>query len=384
MEFDHERIDADPPAERMSFCLVEDLTGNGHPDVLIGANGANRWIEVPVVQASVDLRQVPGVQSALAALETNVFWYENPGWERHDIAVTPHLAVGGALGDLTGDGRVDLVAGQNLVPGLYWFEQPDDPRDTWNRRLITKDFEKYHDVAVADVDSDGDREVVFLSQESAVLGYYEIPENPRQEPWPRDLRQVIAENISVEGLLVTDLDGDGRNELVAGTELFRRSEGGGWERETLAEGWGWTRIAAGDLDGDGLQELVVTEGDIPYKADRPARLAVFDPPDWEVNVLRDDLYNPHTLQLADFDGDGHLDIYVAEMGLDGYDDPTHRVFRNPGDGSLSFEDTLVARGTPTHEAKAVDLTGDGLPDIVGKGYADSHVDVWHNRTEPTN
>jgi hypothetical protein len=380
MEFRHERIDDSPPARRMSFCLLTDLTGNGRPDVLVGALGANRWVDLPVVGASVNLRDLPVTRSLVALAETNVFWYENPGWERHDVARAPRLSVGGALGDLTGDGRVDLVAGQNLANDLYWFEQPPDPRDAWPRRLITDDFEKYHDVTVADVDDDGREEVVFLSQESAVVGYYEVPEDPRVEPWPSDERVILAENLDVEGVAVTDIDRDGRAELIAGTNVFHR-EDEVWERESVADGWGWTRVATADLDGDGQAEFVVTEGDVPYMTDRPARLGVFDPDAWDVTLLHDDLYNPHTLQVADFDGDGHPDIYVAEMGLEGYEQPAHRVFRNPGDGSLAFEERTVAQGIPTHEAKAADMTGDGRPDIVGKSYEPTtHVDIWYNES----
>lgn len=380
MEFSHERIDNAPPAGRMSFCLTEDLTGNGRPDVLVGALGTNRWVDIPVVGGTVNLRELPVTRWWTARAETNVFWYENPGWERHDVARAPRLSVGGSLGDVTGDGGLDLVAGQNLATDLCWFEQPADPRNSWRRRLITNDFEKYHDVTVADVDDDGRPEVVFLSQESAVVGYYDIPDDPRQEPWPRRERTILAENLDVEGVAVTDVDGDSRTELIAGTNVFRRSNGG-WECESFAEGWEETRLATADLDGDGKQEIVVTEGDVPYAVDRPARLGVFDPADWDLTLLHDDLFNPHTVQTADFDGDGHQDIYVAEMGLDGYEDPTHRVFRNPGDGSLAFDGRVVERGVPTHEAKAVDLTGDGRPDIVGKGYADTHVDVWYNETD---
>jgi hypothetical protein len=379
MDFRHERIDDDPPASRMSFCLVEDLTGNGRPDVLAGAAGANRWVDLPLV-GSVNLWDVPGARSLAALAETNVFWYENPGWERHDVARAPMLSVGGALGDLTGTGTCDLVAGRHKNPEVYWFEQPADPRAEWRRRLLADDFESYHDITVADVDDDGADEVVFLSQDSAVVGYYKVPSDPRQEPWPRRNRRILAENLDVEGVAVADVDGDGRAEVVAGTNVFHRS-GEEWTREVVAEGWEWTRVAVADLDGDGLCELVVTEGDLPYKGDRPGRLGVFDPPAWDLTLLRDDLYNPHSLQVADFDGDGRPDIYVAEMGIEGYGDPTHLVFRNrDGDGGLAFEETVVERHIPTHEATAVDGDGDGRPDIVGKGYGSDHVDIWYNET----
>lgn len=382
MEFRHERIDEATPAGRMSFCLTEDFTGNGRPDVLVGALGVNRWVDLPVVGGSVNLHELPIARSLVARAETNVFWYENPGWERHDVARAPRLSVGGALGDITGNGRADLVTGQNLSTDLYWLEQPADPRDNWTRRLLTDDFEKYHDVTVADVDDDGHDEVVFLSQESAVVGYYDVPAVPRQEPWPRTNRKILAENLNVEGVAVTDLDGDGRTELVAGPNVFNRS-GDEWTHESIADGWGWTRAAVADLDDDGQQEVVLTEGDVPYAEDRPARLGVFDPSNWELTLLREDLYNPHTVQTADFDGDGHEDIYVAEMGLDSYEDAVHYVFANRGDDSLEFEEHVIERGIPTHEAKAVDLNGNGRPDVVGKGYADTHVDIWYNETGAT-
>jgi hypothetical protein len=305
-----------------------------------------------------------------------VFWYENPGWERHDVAKSPDLSVGGALGDIDGDGRVELVTGQNLNRReLYWFEQAEDPRDTWTRHLITDDFEKYHDVAVADVDDDGELEVVGLSQESEVVFYYDVPQDPRLEPWPASCRHIVAEDLNVEGVQVTDIDGDGKTEIIAGTNVFHRNDDGGWDREVVAEGWGWTRIVAADVDGDGDDELVVTEGDLPYQGDRRARLGVFDPPNWDLTVLHDDLSNPHSLQVADLDGDGRQDIYVAEMGLEEGHEPRQFVFWNQEDGSFDAEE--VGRGVPTHEAKLVDLDGDGDLDVVGKGYAHRTVDAWY-------
>ncbi|WP_435064314.1 FG-GAP repeat domain-containing protein [Halobaculum sp. EA56] len=377
LAFDHRRIDDDPPAGRMGFCLTTDLTGNGRPDVLVGALGGRYPVTIPVIGKRIDLRLLPGTRDLIERLEWNVFWYENPGWERHEVARAPDLSIGGSLGDLTGNGRVDLVAGQNLSDDLYWFEQPGDPRDRWTKRLITDEFTKYHDTAVADVDDDGEPEVLALSQRSETVFYYDVPADPTREPWPADHRHVVADDLNVEGVAVVDVDGDGRTEIVAGTNVFHRREDGGWERERIAEGWDWTRLAVADVDGDGDDEVIATEGDLPYQGDRRARLGVFDPPDWDVTVLRDDLSNPHTVQVADLDGDGSPDLLVAEMGLEEGHDPRQFVFWNDGDGG--FEGELVATGVPTHEAKLVDLDGDGRHDLVGKAYDSRHVDVWYRR-----
>ncbi|MFW6152752.1 MAG: FG-GAP repeat domain-containing protein [Halobacteriota archaeon] len=372
MEFEHIRIDDDPPCGRLAFCQPHDLTGNGLPDVIVG--GLGDTTERRVLGKRIQLRHLPVTGHLIKRLESNVFWYENPGWKRHEVARAPDLGVGASLVDLTGNGRVDLVDGQNLGHELYWFEQPSDPRDRWTRHLITDEFHKYHDTAIGDVDDDGEPELVVLSQRSETVFYYDIPDDPYVSPWPASARHTVAEGIEVEGAAIVDIDHDGRTELIAGPNVFSR-DNGGWDRDRIASGWEWTRVAVADLDGDGRNEVVISEGDRPYHDGQPGRLGTFEPPEWTPTILADSLVNPHSLQVADFTGSGLPDIYVAEMGLDMTDEPDHLLFENRGNGT--FERRVIATGVPTHEAKAVDLTGDGRLDIVGKSYTPNHhVDAW--------
>lgn len=382
VDFRHEVIDPDPPCAKLGFCLTADLTGNGRKDVIVGGWGkgfpGRRFVKM------AERRNVPTfrwLRSMAGVAETNLFWYENPGFERHEVAVAPYLDVGAAVGDLTGDGRPNVVAGQGLGHNdVYWFEIPADPRERWTRHLVTDEFEKYHDLAVADIDGDDDPEVVGISQESETIFYYDVPPDPRQSPWPDDHLHVVDEGREVEGIEVVDVDGDGRTELIAGTSVYRPnpSLASGWEREAIASGWDKTRVAVADLDGDDELEIVFAEGDSPEYGSHPGRVAWFDRPDWEPTFLKEDLFCPHSLQVADFSGNGWPDVYVAEMGLGKNETPRHLLFLNRGDGD--FEERTIATGVETHEAKAVDLTGNGRPDIVGKSYGpDHHVDVWYNQ-----
>lgn len=365
MQFRHEPVDEEPPNTNHMICLATDLTGTGRDDVITGARHG----------------------------EPSISWYENleEGWERHDVVNVPALEAGGALADVTGNGRLDILAGgPHAHHDAYWFEQPEDPRDEWDVHVICDDYHKYHDQAFADVDDDGEPEVVLLSQYSEVICYYDVPDDPRGGPWPRKNRHVLAAGLGdVEGIQVLDIDGDGRTELVAGRNIFHRQDEAGeeWEIERVAPDWPdeRVRVVAEDVDGDGEIELLLTECELPPLGARhdiyhPGRFAVCSGPDWEPEVIRDDLHCPHTLQVADFDGDGHPDVYVAESDYDDYENPRHFVYQNRGDGT--FEEHLVHEGTATHEGKVADLTGDGRPDMVGKSDTDdAHVDVWYNETE---
>jgi len=261
---------------------------------------------------------------------------------------------------------------------VYWLECPQNPTQPWTKRIITNSFVNYHDQLIGDVDDDGEIEVVTHSQGSKVLVYYKIPPDPTVQPWPDAYRRTVATDLSqVEGLAMADLDANGRTELLGGPNIFTRplNPESLWGKVTLAGSYKKTRVAVGNIYGDGRPEIVLSEGE-----NTSARLAWFTPPLWNAHVLNSTLFHPHSLAIADFDGDGLNDVFTGEMGLGTNLNPKLFVYRNKGDGS--FEQVVISQGVPTHEAKVADIDGDGRPDIVGKTCDDqtNHVDIWFNET----
>jgi len=293
------------------------------------------------------------------------------------MAVSPNLEAGGVVLDINGNGRPDVVVGMQIHGNeLYWFENPPDPTQTWPRHVIEDRFDKYHDQTIGDIDGDGKPELLIASQQSGIVAYYDIPEDPTIAPWPRDCCHILADDMpGIEGLVIVDLDGDGQNEILAGPNIFRSTGNGHWSRSSFATDFVMTRVAVADLDRDGDLEIVLSEG-----GSHPGRLAVCKAPNWEPKVLIDDLFHPHSLEIADFNGNGTPDIFVGEMGLGKNPNPRMFILANRGDGE--FETVVIQEGIPIHEGKVGDLTGNGRPDIIGKPYhPERHIDAWFNESE---
>jgi len=347
-QFERYTIYSGGKSERTA-CVTGDVDRDGQPEIIIGTRA-------PRAELFLLKRSAGG------------------GWQRYlidDTLLT--VEAGGALADIDGDGDLDLVAGHDAKGDrLLWWECPDDPTDPWTRREI---FHmpgcKSHDQMIADLDGDGRLEVYFWNQGARKLFCVPVPDNPYVSPWPGVCE--IADDVLEEGLAAADVDGDGRLELIAGLSWYRppQTPGGSWERHIFAEGYVSPKAVAADFDCDGRPEIVISEGDASLNGREYGRLVRFTSSDnpealWQAEVLHDRLLDPHSLQVADFDGDGRPDLFVGEMGLpDGSDPhpPAHRIYLSR-DGGL--EEHIIDTGVGTHESKVIEL--DGRVGIVCKPF----------------
>jgi hypothetical protein len=358
-----ELANAEGPGAMNTFLGVGDLNGSGLPDiVLCGRNG-------------------------------KMAWFENRGtgaaWARHFIAEVENQECGGSLIDLTGNGYPDIINGGDARSiEIAWWENPGPGGERWIRRSIAyTGASQFHDTAIGEVTNDGTLSLVFTNQRGpGGTNVYRvpIPEDPRVSPWPglevigRDKTEPNphrAEGVQPEeGLAIGDVDGDGRNEVVAGTHWYKH-QGGWWQAHKYASDYITTKVAVGDLDGDGRNEIVLSEGDpCVYGKTQGGKLAWFKPGAevsnvWEEHVLADGLLDAHSLRLADLCGNGRLDILVGEVGVadretDGYVVRPPRLMVYENRGAAGFCAHVVDEGTGCHDAWLADTRGNGLLDVV--------------------
>jgi hypothetical protein len=64
--------------------------------------------------------------------------------------------------DVNGDGLMDIIAGAGHNYGLFWYEQGrgENGSRTWIRHVIDAAWSQYHDMQLADIDNDGELELV--------------------------------------------------------------------------------------------------------------------------------------------------------------------------------------------------------------------------------
>ncbi len=250
-------------------------------------------------------------------------------------------------GDLFGDGSQSLAVAthdQGVVvvirPGAEGPLELDRKPDTF-----------IHEIEIGDLDADGVLEVYATPSDPNTLdGKPQRGEVVRYVPATGEGRQVVADlgDRHAKEILVDDVDGDGRDELYVSIEAV---EGGSLEvRRYDAEtdpSAGFTIatlrdpmcrfLLAGDVDGDGKKEIVAAAKDTGLWLFRPGA----DPRvEWSVTLIDSDSKGfEHASVLADLDGDGTDELYVAS-------DDDREVRRYVWEGEEPVRETIYTRSDP--------------------------------------
>jgi len=315
----------------------------------------------------------------------SIVWYRwnGAGWDRHVIDDTAlKLEAGGAAGDIDGDGDLDLVLGQDASGNqMWWWENPKPNFDQpWKRRLIKNGgAPKHHDQTLGDYDGDGQPELVSWNQGARELLWYEIPGDAKSiGPWQSEVIYRWGEGRECEGFpsKPVDIDGDGLVDLVGGGRWFKHQGGTKFEATLIDDAMRFTQCAAGQLVEGGWAEVVFAPGDM----DGTAKWYEWKEGKWVAHDLRHVIHG-HSCEVRDIDGDGQLDIMIGEMGNPGAGDNA-QTFVWYGNGRGRFRETVTSKGQGVHEGQVADFNGDGRLDILMKPYNHNspRVDVLLNNS----
>ena len=321
-----------------------------------------------------------------------VVWYRRQGntWKRYIVESGAfRVEAGGAVYDIDGDGDLDIVFGGDAGSNeIWWWENPFpdyDPAVNWVRRNIKRSgARKHHDQIFGDIDRDGRKELISWNQGAMKLLAFKIPPDVKQAAeWPVTELFSYEGKIEHEGLAVADVDGDKRLDILGGGRWFRNLGKGKFEAHVIDDNYRFSRVAAGDFAKGGRPEVVFGPGDNVLKL----RMYQWKGGAWAGrDLLAEDVNHGHSMEAADIEGDGNLDLFVGEMGQWGPrsqppQNPGARVWVLYGDGKGNFRTQLVNQGQGIHEGRLGDLDGDGRIDILGKPFRHNapRLDVYFNQ-----
>ena len=379
-------------------------------------NGGDQQTATAVLDVDVD-----GTNDFMIAERTgtpSVVWYRRSqeGWEKYAVENKQlPIEAGSATHDIDGDGDQDVVFGGDAQNNkVWWWENPAPdfaPDQSWTRHLITETpGNKHHDQIFGDVDGDGQAELLFWNQGAQRLYLAEIPDDPQAAGrWETEVIYTYSADSQMEqrgsypgwrdtneheGLYTADVDGDDTLDVVGGGRwVTHRGEGsstesgieGRFQEHIVDASYPFSRSAAGQLVEGGRPEVALVVGDgrgplvlYEYQPDGNEDSGSVGAGTWAATTLIEEVQNGHSLDVVDFNGDGHQDLFVAEMRLG--ENPDAKTWLLLGDGQGNFRRQVVSEGYGLHQAKIADLDGDEDLDILGKPYTweAPRIDIWIN------
>lgn len=333
--------------------------------------------------------------------------------------------------DVNHDGRLDLVALASGMNDLYWFENP-----SWQRRVLAAGFNRMINVAPLDADGDGVPEFLLAHEFANVaknsIGIVSLLEHgpDLNQPWktreidriptshrlrtirlpqgraivnapltdaraeppdyrghvpvvmyrpPEWKRELISDSVEgvMHGIFIFDWDGDGSDELLTagfqGLHLFRLAKHGA-KPQLLSAGdpasWpksGSSEIVVGKL---GKQRFLASVD--PWHGNR---ISVYmqKGKEWRRKVIDNFESEAHTLHVADLDGDGRDEVIVGFRGKG------RSVFYYQADRAGEWKRFDVDRGGIAASGCAVaDFDGDRRIDVACIGSATANLKTYRN------
>ena len=358
------------PTRAAQHCAVADLNKDGYPDIVF-ALSAGFW--------EYRATGPQGYESP-----SRIYWGSAQGFDRKHKTDLPAIAASAvAVADLNNDSWPDIVFANREKAGsfdvnsfVYWGARDGfDPR---NRvELPTR---QANWVAIADVNRDRLPDIVFVNGQGNE-SYVYLNGNEGFSP----TRRLQLATSNPRSCMVADLNHDGwadiffSNHETAGNPLthsylyWGSEKGFSTERRQDFETVGAWGVSAADLNHDGFEEIVLSNYKEHFSFDVPSYVY------WNFNgkfseTRKTSLFTHGAVgnTIADFNGDGHLDImFLNTIGRSrGGISP---IFVYWGDRKRFFtpERRQELPAIDPYEWAAGDLNGDGWPDLLVANFGET-------------
>ena len=252
-----------------------------------------------------------------------------PDWTKHTVDGAFAGANAVYAADVDGDGDMDVLGAAGGDDDITWWENTAGDGTAWAEHTVDGNFDGAYSVYAADVDGDGDMDVL-----GAAL-------------WDDDI--TWWENTTGDGTA--------------------------WTEHTMDEDFSYAKsVYAADVDGDGDMDVLgaaFNADDITWWENTLGNGTV-----WAKHTVDGYFDSAQSVYAADVNGDGNMDILGAASAQD---DSTITWWNNTtGDGTVWLEQTVDGAFDGARSVYAADMDGDGDMDVLGAAYLANHITCWEN------
>ena len=268
-----------------------------------------------------------GDLDALSAAENDdtIAWYENTlgdgsTWTEHIVSSTADFGRAVLASDIDGDGDMDVLSASARDAKIAWYDNVLGDGSLWVEKVITLTALRAQSVFAADIDGDGDMDVQSASLNDDTVAWYENSSGDGST-W---VKRVISTNANgAFSVRAADLDGDGDQDVVS-TSLY--DDKVAWYENTNGDGSSWVEhvlTSSADFAHSSFPVDVDADGDLDVlsASSQNDTIAWFenlfgDGSSWATHTITTTADAATSVFAADVDGDGDTDALSTSAGLD--------------------------------------------------------------------
>jgi hypothetical protein len=330
------------------------------------------------------------------------FWYAAPDFDQHPLRKLAPFGKdylqdnGDHLYDVNRDGWLDVVAGGFTITEVHWYENPGKQGmdGLWKKHLLVDTKTEQNEMTyLHDLDGNGTPEYFENSWNDGnpMLAWRFVWKDGGAVSL---VRHTIGPKINGHGMGFGDINGDGHDDILFKQGWYEcPSEGAftsAWKyHDDFTFPHGSCPILVTDLDEDGRNDIIWADGhNYGLYWERQQKPTVSGDTRWRQYLIDKSFSQAHALAWEDIDNDGAPELitgkrYYAHSGGDpGANDPVTVQYYDWDKATLTFSKRMVSQGKPGEgpgiglQIRVVDLDGNGWKDIVTPGKSGTHI-LWN-------
>ncbi|WP_052752837.1 T9SS type A sorting domain-containing protein [Kordia zhangzhouensis] len=312
--------------------------------------------------------------------DDKIAWYENIDGQgnfgaQQIISTNVYGASAVFSADIDNDGDMDVLSASWFDDKIAWYENIDGQGLFGVQQIISTNADYANSVYAADVDGDGFIDVLSASPNDDKIAWYKNMDG--QGSFGPE--QVIDTLSFAYAVVSGDIDGDGDNDMIAASRYndivwYENLDGNGnfGSAQVIASSNFAYSVAVKDIDSDG--DLDVTWTNQTFTNNVGWAKNTDGQGSFSSAISISNIQGFRSVVAEDIDNDGNIDIVAANINRD------EVIFYRNIDGQGSFASGIVMP-LDVDEPRSIfsaDLDGDGDMDVISASSADGKIAWFEN------